>query len=397
MARNILNVCLQAPTLEKHCIVCGLEFGAENMGKQARIVLALHGGKMSGSRDFRNSLRLCANHLGFMSCKADLDVWMREATKSYGAKHWENVLLAYVNDAIVVSERAEHVLQEEVGKCFELKEASIGLLDIYLGGKVSKVKLENRVSASSFSASQYVQAAVNNVEAYLTDRNLKLLPPCCANTPLSMHYSRPEVDIIDELEPADAAHCQSLIRILRWMVELGRINITCEVSMMSSHFLALPRVGHLNQSHHMFAYLKKNHNSELVFDPSDPEINMSLFPEKDWPALEFGHAHVEKSPPNASEARGLGFAFSAYVDTDHAMDSVTRRSRTGFLVCLSNTLMCWLSKKQNSVETLSFGSEFCAMKQCAEHIARGFRCKLRMMATLCDEPTLIFGDNQSAL
>ena len=59
-----------------------------------------------------------------------------------------------------------------------------------------------------------------------------------ANTPLSMNY-RPEVNITDELEPVDAAHYQSLIGILCWMVELGRIDITCEVSMMSSH-LALP-------------------------------------------------------------------------------------------------------------------------------------------------------------
>ncbi len=46
---------------------------------------------------------------------------------------------------------------------------------------------------------------------------------------------------------------------------------------------------------------------------------MSLFPEKDWSTLEFGHVHVKKLPPNASEARGLGFTMLAYVDTDHIM------------------------------------------------------------------------------
>ncbi len=92
---------------------------------------------------------------------------MREATKSGdGTKYWEYHVLLYVDDALVVSERAEHILREKVGKYFELKVASIGPPDIYLGGKVSKVKLEeNGVSAYSFSASQYVQAAVNNVEA----------------------------------------------------------------------------------------------------------------------------------------------------------------------------------------------------------------------------------------
>ncbi len=70
MAADILNAYLQAPSSEKHYhIVCGLESGlVEHMlGKQARIVRALYGAKTSG-RDFRNSLRSCMNHLGFMSC-----------------------------------------------------------------------------------------------------------------------------------------------------------------------------------------------------------------------------------------------------------------------------------------------------------------------------------------
>ena len=59
------------------------------------------------------------------------------------------------------------------------------------------------------------------------------------------NYFRPEIDVTLELEPVDAAYYQSLIRILCWMVELGRIDICVEVSMMSS-CLALPREGHLN-------------------------------------------------------------------------------------------------------------------------------------------------------
>jgi hypothetical protein len=66
------------------------------------------------------------------------------------------------------------------------------------------------------------------------------------------------------------------------------------------------------------------------------------------------------------------------VDADHATGNITRRSRTGFLVYLNNAPVYWFSKKQTSVETSSFGSEFAAMKQCTEYI-RGLRYKLRMM------------------
>ena len=57
---------------------------------------------------------------------------------------------------------------------------------------------------------------------------------------------RPELDVTPELEPLEEAYYQSVIGILRWIVELGRVDICLEVSMMSSH-LAMPREGHLTQ------------------------------------------------------------------------------------------------------------------------------------------------------
>ena len=75
--------------------------------------------------------------------------------------------------------------------------------------------------------------------------------PKKAAAPLSTNY-RPELEVINELNPEIASYYQSLIGILRWMVELGRVDICCEVSMMSS-CLALPREGHLKQLFHIFA------------------------------------------------------------------------------------------------------------------------------------------------
>ena len=96
------------------------------------------------------------------------------------------------------------------------------------------------------------------------------------------------------------------------------------------------------------------------------------------------------------EPRGLGFIMRAKVDADHTSDTITRRSRMGFLVYLNCAPIYWWSKKQNSVESLSFGSEFIAMKQCCEYV-HGLRYKLRMMGISCDDPTFVYGDNQSVL
>jgi hypothetical protein len=86
----------------------------------------------------------------------------------------------------------------------------------------------------------------------------------------------------------------------------------------------------------------------------------------------------------------------AFVDTDHATDTMTRKSRSGFLVFLNSAPIYWFSKKQTSVERSSFGSEFCAMKHCTEYV-RGLRYKLCMMGIPCGEPTYVSGDNQSVL
>ena len=84
------------------------------------------------------------------------------------------------------------------------------------------------------------------------------------------------------------------------------------------------------------------------------------------------------------------------VDADHAGDSVTQRSRTGYMVWLNCALIYWSSKKQTSVESSSFGSEFVALKQCCEYIC-GLRYKLRMFGIPVEGPTYIYGDNQSVL
>ena len=388
-AADIQNAYLQAPSSEKHYIVCGPEFGLENVGKKAIIVRALYGGKAAGA-DYWRHVRKAMTEMGFESCKADPDVWMRPGIKEDGTKHWEYVLL-YTDDILAIMVDPEKFLRNEFGIRFTLKEKSIGKPTQYLGNKVSLVTMDSGITCWSFSSSQYVRNAVKNVEDYLAKSGDRL--PSRARSPWTSNY-RPETDISVELSPVMAAYYQSLIGILRWIVELGRIDITMETSSMAS-MMAMPRQGHLDQLLHMFAYLKMNHNGVLVLDPTVPIINESSFVREDWSAAAYGECK-EEIPSNIPEPRGLGMTMRAFVDSDHAGDVVTRRSRTGFVVFLNCAPIYWFSKKQTSVETSSFGSEFCAMKQCCEYV-RGLRYKLRMMGIPVEFPTYVFGDNQSVL
>jgi hypothetical protein len=99
---------------------------------------------------------------------------MQKAQKDDGTQYWEYVLL-YVDDALCISTDAENVLKNQIGRYFFIKdENSVGVPKIYLGNKVSKVTLENGMDAWSFSSSQYVQNAVNNVEAHLKKQSKSL-------------------------------------------------------------------------------------------------------------------------------------------------------------------------------------------------------------------------------
>ena len=108
-----------------------------------------------------------------------------------------------------------------------------------------------------------MKAAIRNVEQRLNDLGLSLPKRC--TSPISREH-RPEVDVSPELDVKDASCYQSLIGILMWIVELGRVDTTTEASVMASR-MELPRKGQLEQLYHVFGYLKLNYNSEMAFDP----------------------------------------------------------------------------------------------------------------------------------
>ena len=151
-----------------------------------------------------------------------------------------------------------------------MKPESVGPLKLYLGGKLSTIDLPNGAKAWAISASKYIQNALKNIEVTLKQHGLSLRRG--TNSPLPENY-RPECDVTPTCDTENARLYASLIGILRWLVELGRLDMTCEVSMMSSH-TAMPREGHLAHVLYIFSYLKQHHNLRLVLDPTYPDIDL---------------------------------------------------------------------------------------------------------------------------
>ena len=98
----------------------------------------------------------------------------------------------------------------------------------------------------------------------------------------------------------------------------------------------------------------------------------------------------------ALEPLGKPMRMTCFVDASHAGDLSTRRSHTGFLIYLNNAPIDWYSKKQNTVETSTFGSELVTMRTATERI-RALRIKLRLFGIPVEEPTYLFGDSESVV
>jgi hypothetical protein len=153
------------------------------------------------------------------------------------------------------------------------------------------------------SSSHYVRNAVKNLEEWMVKEGKTL--PRKAPTPMSSTYT-PEVDVSPELSPEMANFYQSQVGFLHWIIEMGRLDITTEVSMLAAH-VADPREGHLNAVLHVFAYLKNKHNPRLIYDPSFTRIEAYAFKtDKDWRAF-YGKVK-EVIPPNAPPPRGRSMA-----------------------------------------------------------------------------------------
>ena len=65
------------------------------------------------------------------------------------------------------------------------------------------------------------------------------------------------------------------------------MDITTETLEMAS-MMYMPREGNLEQIFNMFVYLRIKHNSSMVFDPTDPDIDNSWFVCEYWLAIAYG-------------------------------------------------------------------------------------------------------------
>jgi hypothetical protein len=232
--------------------------------------------------------------IGYVSCPTDPDLWLKEQTDRKGVQYC-SYILCYIDDLLVVHHNPKHIM-DKISSFLPLKPDLVSPPEMYLGTKLKKKTFEDGTSAWELSPSKYIQQAVRNVETYLkTNLEGRYKLPKRGENPFPVNYA-PKEDVTPFLEPEVATYYLQLIGILRWMCELGQIDICTKVSMLSSYSI-MPHEGHLEAAHHVFSYLKLKRNSRLIFDPMEPDVGDSNFVEHSW--FDFYPGASEALLPNA--------------------------------------------------------------------------------------------------
>ena len=139
---------------EKVWTILGLKFG-KDVRKTAGIVRFLY-----VVAAFRSYLAKCIESLGYQSCKADMDLWLKPEIRTEDGLQYYSYSLSYVDDILCIHHNVDSML-ERLHQFFSLK-LGFGNPDMYLGIKLHETRLHNGVLAWAMSPVKCIQEAVRN-------------------------------------------------------------------------------------------------------------------------------------------------------------------------------------------------------------------------------------------
>ena len=381
-AGDVGNAFLYGKTREKVYIIAGPEFGPDLEGKRLIIYKSLYGLKSSSAR-FHEHLSETLKQLGFRPSLAYNDLWMKEC-----GDHYEYIA-RYVDDVIAFS-KDPMTIMDKLKKIYIMK--SVGTPEYYLGGNVMQLpeEWEHEGITTSLSAETYIDNVVPKLEKMVG----KDFHKSRWKAPFDETYHA-ELDESELCTPVVASKYRSLIGSANWVVTLGRFDIAFATATLARYCMA-PRMGHYEAAQRLFGYLKNFNKGQLFIDPRD-NLLRNLGEKRmveNWD--EFYPDAEEDLPPNMPKPLGKMASISVMVDADHARDKVTRRSVTGIVLFVNNTPMIWVTKRQKTVETSTYGAELVAGRMATETILE-VRYKLRMLGIPLEKTSVLMGDNMSVI
>ncbi len=373
---DIGNAYLEAETKEKLYIVGGEEFG-DREGHILVIRKALYGLCSSGKR-WSEVAHDTLMDMGFKPCQAEKDIWMRpapdESCYEYIAVYVDDLLIAAKDSASIIT-----LLKEK----YKFKIKGDGPIDYHLGLNYERDKDGNL----STSPKKYISKMMDSYRRWLNSEPHKY------KTPLDKG-DHPEVDESELLDEHHITIYLGMVGQAQWLITLGRFDIFSAVVTMS-RFRQAPRKGHLDRMKRVYGYCFETKHAAIRIRVGEPDY--SQYPDQvfDWTYTVYGDVK-EEVPSNAPRPLGKPVVLTTYVDANLYHDLVTGRALTAVLHLINQTPFDWYCKRQATVETATYGSEFIAGKTAVDQII-DIRTTLRLMGVPIKGKTMMFGDNKSVI
>jgi hypothetical protein len=259
LVTDIQNAYLAALPREKVYFIAGPELGS-SQGHFVLVVRALYGLKTSGAA-FRSKLADDLRSFGYIASLSDNDVYLKKRYHPKGYYYYEYIVV-YVDDVICIS-HAPKEFMKKLGEAYKLKNG-YDKPSTYLG-----MQLQDTDQGWLISMKNYILNVIKEQEVKLHTFNMKLPKNCKSVLPSGY---RPEVDDSKMLDGTWTTWYQGIIGILRWLVEMGRIDLAHGVSLLSS-YLSAPRIGHFKAALHVLSYIKTSVGYGLLLSPEEPDLS----------------------------------------------------------------------------------------------------------------------------
>ena len=373
---DVGNAYPEAYTDEKLCIMAGPEF-KELQGHLLIMVKALYGTRSGGAR-WHDRLFDILQELKFKPSKADPDVWMRPEP---GGTCYEYIAV-YVDD-LAIAAKDPQAFCNELKKNYNLKLKGVGPLEYHLGCTYKKDPDETLAA----DPRRYVNKILESYERMFMEKPRKSRPPLEGG-------DHPELDTSELCEEHQTKQFQTLIGQLQWLISLGRFDIAVHV-MSLSRFRAQPRKGHLDRAKRIVGYLLFLPDGAIRFRTGEPDFSSLRDQEYDWTRTVYSGA-CEQIPHDIPKPLGKHVQTTHYVDANLHHDLATGKAVTAVLHFLNQTPIDAYTKRQSTVETATYGSEFVAARTAIDQIIDN-RTTLRYLGVPIRNMSYMFGDNRSVV
>ena len=182
--------------------------------------------------------------------------------------------------------------------------------------------------------------------------------------------------------PLEASKYRLLIKSAGRTVFYKRFDIAYVTSTLT-RYSTLPRKGHYKAVQRTYSYCRIFPHGKIFTDVNQPPDRgmVKIDIKQNWIVLY--PQLIEIIPSDILETLSKDCTVTCYVDANHARDKLTCRFVTGVTLLVSNILQIWYTKRYNTVERFTYGSELVAARMGTELINE-FRQKLRILGMVLE-------------